>query len=119
MEGLVRTRKQSDRARSTHQLESADRGTGQDTEGIRLSKGHSPTGERKWRDKSGHGKQSDRPRGTHQLESADGGTGQDTERTRVSEGHSPTRERRQRDSSGHRKNPSKRGVLTAWRVQMD
>src|SRR6267142_825991 len=101
-DGQVRTRKQSDRARGTHFLESTDGRTSQDTETIQPSEGHSPTGEHRRRDKSGHGnnltergaltswraqtdgrvrtrKESDRARGTHFLESADGRTSQDTE----------------------------------------
>src|SRR6267142_2058357 len=120
----VRTQKQSNRARGTHFLESADGRTSQDTETIRPSEGHSPPGERRGTDKSGHGnnptergaltswraqtdgkvrtrKESDRARGTHQLESADRWTSQDTERIRPSKGHSQTGERRQPDKSGH------------------
>ena len=87
----VRTRKESDRARGTHILESASGGTSQDTERIRLSEGHLPTGDGVERDESGHGKnptkrgvltswrrhregqvrtrkESNRATGTHQLE---------------------------------------------------
>jgi hypothetical protein len=42
-EGLVRTRKEIDRARGTHFLETAEGGTCQDTERNRSSEGHSPT----------------------------------------------------------------------------
>ena len=102
-EGQVRTRKQSDRLRPTHKLETAQGGTSQCTEIIRPTEAHSPTGDRTWRDKSGHRKnptdrdpltdwrphmegqvraqkESDRPRPTHFLETAHGGTSQDTER---------------------------------------
>jgi len=51
--------KESNQARGTHQLESADRWTSQesqDMERIQPSKGHSPTGECRQMDKSGHGK---------------------------------------------------------------
>src|SRR6267142_726512 len=142
MDGQVRTWKESDRARGTHQLESADRQTSQDTERIRPSEGHSHPGERRWTDKSGHGKnltergaltnwraqtdgqvrtrkESDRARGTHRLESADGQTSQDTERIRPSEGHSQTGEHRWTDKSGHRKNLTERGALTNWRAHTD
>ena len=66
MEGLVRTGKETNRARDTHFLETAEEGTGQDME------------------------RTGRARGTHQLETAEGSTGQDTERNRPSEGHPPT-----------------------------
>src|SRR6266850_408285 len=56
MDGQVRTRKESERVRGTHFLESTDGWASQDTEGIRASEGHSPTGEHRWTDKSGHGR---------------------------------------------------------------
>jgi len=40
--------------RGTHQLESADRQTGQDMEGIQVTKGHSLAEEHRQMDKSGH-----------------------------------------------------------------
>ena len=89
-EGLVRTRKETNRPRRTHILETASGGTNQHTERIR-------------------------PRGTHQLKMASGGTGQDTERIRPSEGHSLPEDGIGRDKSGHRKNPTERGALTNWR----
>jgi len=55
-EGLVRTWKESNQARCTHNLEAADRGTCQDTEGKRPSKAHSHTGDHRGRNLSGHGK---------------------------------------------------------------
>src|SRR6266850_2096719 len=55
-DGQVRTRKESEQARGTHFLESADGWTSQDMEGIRASEGHSRTGERRQTDKSGHGR---------------------------------------------------------------
>jgi hypothetical protein len=99
-ERQVRTRKDFEQARGTHLLQSADRGTSQDTERIQASKGHSRTGERRERHKSGHGMnptergahtywraqtevqvrtrdESDRARGTHVLKSADRETSQD------------------------------------------
>jgi hypothetical protein len=141
-EGQVRTRNESEQARGTHTLESADRGTSQDTERIRASEGHSLSGERRPRDKSGHGmnptnrgaltlwraqtagqvrtrKESEQTRGTHILESADRGTSQDTRRIRASDGHSLSGERRPRDKSGHGKNPSERRALTNWRAQTE
>jgi len=53
-EGLVRTWKETDQARCTHCLETAEGGTCQDTEGKRLSKAHSLPGDRRGRDLSGH-----------------------------------------------------------------
>ena len=44
-EEQVRTRKESDRARGTYELETSSEGTSQDTERIRLSEGHSHPGE--------------------------------------------------------------------------
>ena len=49
-------KKKSDRPRSTHQLETAQGGTSQDTERIRPTEAHSHTGDRTGRDKSGHRK---------------------------------------------------------------
>jgi len=42
--------------RGTHKLETAEGGTSQDTERKQMSEGHSQTGDRRGRDKSGHGK---------------------------------------------------------------
>ena len=55
-EGHVRTPKESDRPRPTHQLESADRATCQDTETIRPTEAHSPTANGRQSDLSGHSK---------------------------------------------------------------
>ena len=100
----VRTRKETDRPRRTHQLETTEGGTCQDTQTNRPTEAHSPTGNGRRRDLSGHRKkpidrgaltiwrrqreglvmirkETDRPRHTHQLETAEGGTCQDTQRT--------------------------------------
>ena len=87
-EGLVGTRKRTDRVRRTHILETVERGTCQDTE------------------------ETDRAMHTHCLETADGGTCQDTERNRPSKAHSHTGNSRGRDLSGHRKKTTDRGTLT-------
>ena len=102
-EGLVKTWKKIDQARSTHSLEMAEGVTCQDTEKNRLSEGHSLAGDGKGRNLSGHEnkptkrgsltfwrqqrkglvrtwKQTDRARDTHQLKTAVGGIYQDTER---------------------------------------
>src|SRR6267142_268650 len=96
-ERQVRTQKQTEQARGTHQLESAEGETSQDTETNRASKGHSPTGECRGRDKSGHRNKPSKQRGTHSLESAKGETSQDTETNRASKGHSPSGDRKGRD----------------------
>ena len=137
-EGLIRTQKETDRARHTHILETASRESCQDTERNRPSQAHSPTGDDIERDSSGHRKkptepgaltswrqhreglvrtqkETDRPRRTHQLETASGGTRQDTERSRPSQAHSPPGDGIGRDSSGHRKRLTDRGALTSWR----
>jgi len=108
-------------------LESTEGETSQDTETNRASKGHSPTGECRGRDKSGHRykpskqggltnwrsqrerqvrtqKQTEQARGTHHLEIAKGGTSDDTEANQASEGHSLPRESRTRNRLGHRNN---------------
>ena len=54
MEGLVRTRKETDQARATHELETAEGGTFQDKERSRPSEGHLLPGEYKDESRSGH-----------------------------------------------------------------
>ena len=56
--GIVRTPKESDRQMPTHELETADRGTCQDTERIRLTEAHSLPGDGRQRDLSGYRKNS-------------------------------------------------------------
>src|SRR6267142_290652 len=51
-----RTQEESNQARGTHRLESADEWTSQDTERTQLSEGHSQTGEHRQTDNSGHKK---------------------------------------------------------------
>ena len=125
----VRTPKQSHRPRPTHWLETADRGTCQDTETIRPTEAHSPSGDGRQSDLSGHRnnptnrgpltfwrrqtarlvrtlKQSDRPRPTHLLETADRATCQDTQTIRPTQAHSHPGDGRQSDLSGHRNNPT-------------
>jgi hypothetical protein len=141
-EGLVRTRKETDRARHTHFLETAVRGTCQDTESNQLSEGHPQPGDGRGRELSRHGKkptdrealtswrqqseglvrtwkETDRARGTHCLETAEGGTCQDTERNRPTEGNSRPGDGRESDLSGHGKKSTKRGALTSWRRQRE
>jgi hypothetical protein len=52
--------KETERATGTHLLERADRGASQDSKRNKASDVHSPTGERRDRDKSGHRIKSDR-----------------------------------------------------------
>jgi hypothetical protein len=128
MGGLVRTRKETERARGTHQLGTAEGVTCQDTKTNRPSEGHSRPEDGRGSDLSGHGKEqtkrgaltpwrrqreklvrtqkeTERARGTHFLEMAEGGTCQDTERNRPNEAHSPTGDDRGRDLSRHGNKP--------------
>ena len=123
-------------------LETASKGTSQDTERIQPSEWHSRTGHGMGRDMSGHEKRSDqaealtnwrrhregqiriqkeynRARGTHILETALGGTSQDTERIRPSKGHSHAGDSIGWDMSGRGKNPTQRGALTFWRRRQE
>ena len=85
-EGLVRTRKEADRARGTHILETAEGGTGQNTERNQPSEAHSHTEDRRGRDFVRTQKEANRERRAHWLETAKGGICQGTERKRSSEG---------------------------------
>jgi len=55
-EEQVKTWEKGDQAKGTHILETTEEETGQDTEIKRSSKGHSQSGGRRGRDKSGHRK---------------------------------------------------------------
>ena len=129
-EGLVRTRKESDRVTPTHFLETAGRGTCQDTESTRPSEAHSQPGDGRGRDLSQHGKkpihggaltccrrqrgalvrtrkETERAMPTHCLEIVEGETCQDIERNRPSEVHSQlSGDGRGRDLSGRGKKPT-------------
>jgi hypothetical protein len=52
----LRALKESDRARGAHFLKTAEEGTHQESERKRLTEGHSPTGDHRGGDNSGHGK---------------------------------------------------------------
>ena len=52
--GQVRTPRESESVRGTHELESGKGGTSQETKRKRENEEHSPAVERRWRDKSGH-----------------------------------------------------------------
>ena len=109
----------------THSLETAERGSCQDTERNRPSDAHSPTEDGRGRDLSEHGKKQTERRAltswrrqkegfvrtqmetnpatcTHFLETAKGGTCQDTERNRLNDAHSHPGDGRGRDLSGQR-----------------
>ena len=93
---LVRTRKQTERLRRTHKLETIEGGT--------------------W---SGHrNKLTDQGALTAWRQQREG-LGQDTETNRLTKAHSHPGEGRGRDLSGHGNQPTSRGVLTFWRRQME
>jgi len=94
-EGRVRTRKECEPLRGTHQLESTDGETSQDTEEMQASEGHSHSGEPIQRDKSGHGKN------VSQRGVLTSWTAQTERRVRTG------------------KNASRRGALTSWRAQVE
>ena len=75
----MRTRKETDRPRRTHTLETAETGTCEDTERNRPTEAHSHTRDGRGRDLSGHEKKLT-DRCTHTLEMAEAETCQDTER---------------------------------------
>ena len=62
------TQIETDEARRTHVLETAERGTCKDTERIRMSKAHLLSGGGRGWDLSEHGKTPSKKRCTHQLE---------------------------------------------------
>jgi hypothetical protein len=116
----VRTRKESERARVTHQLESAERQTSEDRERKRTSEGHSRPGERRATDKRGHEKKSKRAKGTHVLESADRWISEDAEREGARGGtHVLESAERRTSEDTNGKRASERGVLTSWIAQID
>jgi hypothetical protein len=96
MDGLVRTRKESDRAMCTHGLETAER------EGLVRTQ-----------------KEINEPRRTHKLETTSGVTCQDRERNRRIQAHSRSGDSGWRDLSGHRKQQAEQGALTNWIWQME
>ena len=137
-EPLVRTRKQIDRGKDTHELETAEGATCQDTETNRPREGHSLPGDGRGSDLSGHGNKStegrtltpwrrqrervvktrkeiDRGKDTHFLETAEEATCQDTETNRPREGHSRPGDGRGSDLSGHGNKSTEGRTLTSWR----
>ena len=119
MDGLVRTRKETDRARRTHILETAEGETCQDTERDRPTEAHSRTKRRQREELVRTRKDTDQPMCTHSLEMAEEGACQDTERNRPTEVHSHTGDGRGMDLSGHGRKPTDRGTLTAWKWQRE
>ena len=93
-EGLVRTPKETERGTLTSWRWQREE-LGQDMERNWLSKAHSPTGDSRGRDLSGHRKK------------------------RPTEVHSRPGDSRGRDLSGHRKKPTDQGALTSWRRQRE
>ena len=114
-EGLVRTRKEFDRVTPTHFLETAGRGTCQDTESTRPSEAHSQPGDGRGRGLSGHGKKHSRATCTHFLETAEGETCHNMERNRSTGAHSHAADGKGEHLSGCGKRPTERRPLTAWR----
>ena len=112
---LLRTRKETGRPRPTHQLETAEAGTCQDTERNCLTEAHSHPGDGKTEGFVRTQKETDQPRHTHRLEITDGGVCQNTERNQLTKAHSLSGDGRERSLSGHGKKPTKRGPLTSWR----
>ena len=115
-EGVVRTRKETDRTRCTHALETAEKESCQDPKRNRPSQVHSHSEDGRRKGLSGHGKKQTERR-THLLETAEGGACQDTERNRSSEADPLPGDGRGRDLSGHTKKPTERGALTSCRRQ--
>ena len=94
-EGLVGTGKETDQARRTHVLGTAEGGTCHDTERNKPRRAHSPTEDGRGRESSG------------------------SERNRPTEARSLSGDSRGRELSGHGKKQTDRGTLTHWRWQMD
>ena len=141
-EGLVRTRKETDQARHTHNLETAGGQICQDTERNRLTK-HTHKLETV-EEGTCQDTETNRPRRcTHVLERAEVGACQDMERNRASEVHPLSGDGRDSNLSGHgkqihrarcthvletaegwtcqemKKKPTERGTLTIWRQQSE
>ena len=114
-EGLVKTRKQIDRARHTHSLETAEGGTCQDMETNQLSEEYSLSGDSRGSDLSGHRNKPTKIGALTSWRRQGEGLCQDTEANRPSEVHSLPGDSRGKDLSGHGNKPTERGALTSWR----
>jgi len=98
--------------RSTHVLEIAERGTCQDMERNRLSKGHSLSGDHRVRDLSGHGKELPKQDALTSWRPQKRGF-QNMERNRPGKRYSHPGDRGERDLSGHGKKATEQlGALT-------
>jgi hypothetical protein len=118
MEGLVSTRKETDRERRTDFLETAEGETCKDTERNWPSEAHSPTGDDRGKDLSGHGKKpTEQGTLTNWRQQREGLVRK--RKTRASEVHSHSGDSRGRDLSGHKKKVTERGTLTSWRRQRE
>jgi hypothetical protein len=102
-DGLVRTWKESERARSTDKLDNASEWTSQDMEKKRAGGTHKLECISGW---TAQDMERKRASGTYALESASRWISQDMERKRASEEHSRARERIGMDLSGHGKEAS-------------
>jgi hypothetical protein len=85
MEGQVRTPRETERARVTHFLSSADTETSQDTKRKLESEGHSLPVEPRQRDRSG--RESERARNTHFLSDVEWGKCQTPKASKRGETH--------------------------------
>jgi hypothetical protein len=111
-ECVVRTQKETDRARCTHILEMAEGKTCQDTERNRPREVHSPPGGWQREGPVSTQNETDQVRHTYFLETAEGGTCHGTERNRLREAHSRPVDDRGSDLSEHEKKQTERGTLT-------
>ena len=102
----------------THELGAAEAGTSQDMETNQPSKGHSLPGDRRGREKSGHGKKvTEQGVLTSWRPQKEGEVRICMERRQTSKDHSHSRDHRGWNKSGHGNKPTKQGTLTSWRRQ--
>ena len=113
-EGQVRTWKESNGARGTHKLETAEGRSGQGMVRKWPSEGHSHSGYRRGRDESGHRRKVTKL-GHLQTGDRRGRNKLGHEKKEPSKGHSPPGDHRGRNKSGHGKKVTERGVLTLLR----
>ena len=99
-EGLVRTRKGTERVMHTHFLETAEGGTCQNTEKKPTERGALTFWRQQREGVVKTWKETDRARHTHKLETAEGKTCQDKETNRASDAYSLSGDGRRRDLSG-------------------
>jgi len=117
--GQVKTWKESDQARGTHQLETTEGGTSQDTEKKGPSKGHSLPGDHRERVKAGHGKKATKQGAlTSWRPQREGKSGHGKKVTKQG-ALTSWRPQKGGDKSRHRKKVTKQGALTSWRSQRE